>query len=208
MHDQLRAGAAVYNDGHYHAAHDAWEEHWLDLESGTDDEQLLHGLIQLSGAVFHAHRGNWQGTVGLADSARGYLDGLPATYRGVALASLRDYLASLSADPELIERRSPVRIEHDGVTPTLDSLDVAETGIAAVTLAQEFGYDEGPIERARTYARRDLEDGDDDSRFISLLFDFVREEKHRGIVYQRLSEHAGKRQAREEDVEGLFSDLE
>ena len=33
MRNRLRAGVAIYNDGYYHAAHDAWEERWLDLEA-------------------------------------------------------------------------------------------------------------------------------------------------------------------------------
>ncbi|MFB6301121.1 MAG: DUF309 domain-containing protein, partial [Halobacteriales archaeon] len=51
MDAHLRAGIAIYNAGGYHAAHDAWEDHWLDLESGTDDERFLHGLIQFTAAV-------------------------------------------------------------------------------------------------------------------------------------------------------------
>ncbi|SDQ19126.1 DUF309 domain-containing protein [Natronobacterium texcoconense] len=204
MREQLRAGAAIYNDGYYHAAHDAWEEYWLDLESGTDDELLLHGLIQLSGAVYHARTGNWEGAVGLAESADDYLESLPPTYRDVPLEGIRSYLASLAADPELLERRPPVRIAHEGAVPTLETLDVAATAIAAVVLAEELGFDEEPVARARTYARRDLEAGEDDSQFIALLFDFVREDDHRGLVYQRLSEHVSRRQSREEDVEGLF----
>ncbi|SFC64549.1 protein of unknown function [Halobiforma haloterrestris] len=206
MRDHLRAGIAVYNDGYYHAAHDAWEDHWLELESGTDDERLLHGLIQTSGAVYHARNRNWEGAVGLAESAGDYLATLPSTYRGLEVGPIRRFLASLSADPEIAERRPPVRLEHEREVPTLDSLGVTETGIAAVVLAEELGFDEDPVERARTYARRDLEAGADDSLFIALLFDFVREDEHRGLVYRRLSEHVSKRRSREEDVKGLFSE--
>jgi predicted metal-dependent hydrolase len=73
MESHLRAGVAVYNAGQYHAAHDAWEDHWLDLEQGTDDEQFLHGLIQFTAAVHHARTRNWSGATGLASSARDYL---------------------------------------------------------------------------------------------------------------------------------------
>ncbi|ELY71513.1 DUF309 domain-containing protein [Natrinema versiforme] len=204
MRDRLRAGVAIFNDGHYHAAHDAWEDRWLDLESGSDDERLLHGLIQYSAAVFHAREHNWQGAVGLAESADGYLATLPAEYRDLRLEPVRSFLARLAADPEIVERRRPIRIEHEGTVPTLAALEFAPTAIAAVVLAEEFGYDEEPIVRARTYARRDLEDGADDSKFITLLFDFVREDAHRGIIFQRLSDHVGRRRAREEDVKGLF----
>ncbi|QCS43855.1 DUF309 domain-containing protein [Natrinema versiforme] len=204
MRDRLRAGVAIFNDGHYHAAHDAWEDRWLDLESGSDDERLLHGLIQYSGAVFHARERNWEGAVGLAESAGEYLAALPADYRDLRLEPVRSFLARLAADPELVERRGPVRLEHEGTVPTLADLEFEPTAIAAVVLAEEFGYDEQPVDRARTYAQRDLEAGADDSKFITLLFDFVREDEHRGIIFQRLSDHVGRRRAREEDVKGLF----
>ncbi|AFZ72538.1 DUF309 domain-containing protein [Natronobacterium gregoryi] len=204
MREQLRAGVAIYNDGYYHAAHDAWEDHWLDLESGSDDERLLHGLIQLSGAVYHARDGNWPGAVGLAESARSYLEVLPSTYASVSLEPIQSYLASLTADPELIERRPPVVIAHEGTVPTLETLEVGETAIAAVVLAEELEFAEEPVAKARAYALRDLKEGEDDSRFITLLFDFVREDDHRGLVYQRLSEHVSRQRTREEDVDGLF----
>ncbi|AEH36435.1 DUF309 domain-containing protein [Halopiger xanaduensis] len=204
MRNQLRAGAAIYNDGYYHAAHDAWEDRWLECEDGTDDERLLHGLIQLAAAVHHAHERNWVGAVGLAESAGEYLEGLPGDYRDLHLEPIRGYLGALAADPEVIERRPPVRLEHDGEVPRLSTLDLEATIVAAPVIADELGYDEDPIERACEYAQRDLAAGDDDSRFISLLFDFVREADARGIVFQRLSQHVDRRAARESDVEGLF----
>ena len=45
MDAHLRAGAAIYNTGEFHAAHDAWEELWLDMDDGPDRD-LLQGLIQ------------------------------------------------------------------------------------------------------------------------------------------------------------------
>ncbi|ELY98651.1 DUF309 domain-containing protein [Natrialba asiatica] len=204
MRDQLRAGIAIYNDAFYHAAHDVWEPTWLDLETETDDEQLLHGLIQTSAAVHHAHSHNWEGAVGLAERAHDYLRELPPTYRNIELQPVRSFLTSLAADPELVERRRPVRIEHDGTVPSLVTLDLDSTLIAAPVLAEAMGYETAPIERAREYAESDLEAGADDSRFIALLFDFVREDDARGIVYQRLTSHVERRQTRESDVEGLF----
>ena len=204
MRNRLRAGVAIYNDGYYHAAHDAWEDQWLDLESGTDDEHLLHGLIQYTAAVFHATDRNWEGAVGLAESARAYLSGLPADYRDVRLDPIRSFLETLAADPEIVERRAPQPIDHEGTTPTLPELGFEPTAIAAVVLAEDPGFDPEPIEQARRYARQDLDAGDDDSRFITLLFDFVREDEHRGIVFQRLTGHVDRRQGREKDIEGLF----
>ncbi|MFB6298547.1 MAG: DUF309 domain-containing protein [Salinirussus sp.] len=200
----LRAGVAIYNGGSYHAAHDAWEECWLDLEDGTDDERLLHGLIQFTAAVYHARNRNWSGTTGLADSAREYLAGLPADCRGIDVASVRSYLCALGGDPELIERRRPLPIRHDGETPGLADLGFAATGVAAEVLAEEGGYDESTVERAVRYAGADIEDGTTGSPFVTLLFDFVREPEQRGVVFSRLADHVSRRRSREDDVAGLF----
>ena len=204
MREELRAGIAIYNEGYYHAAHDAWEDRWLDLESGTSDERLLHGLIQFTAAVYHARNRNWEGAVGLATSGFEYLEPLPSPYRGVGLESIREYLGGLAGDPDLIDRRSPPAITHGGECLAFDDLDVTEIGIAAAILAEELGYDLEPIELARSYARIDLDAGRDDSRFIAMLFDFAREESDRDIVYQRLVGHVDRRRTREDDVSGLF----
>ncbi len=204
MHEALRAGIAIYNDEFYHAAHDAWEATWLSLEDGTDDERLLHGLIQFTAAIYHARNRNWEGATGLADSAGGYLAGLPDSYRGVALEPVRQFLAELAADPERIERHEPTSLTHNGTRLTCADLRVTEIAIVAPVLGEEWGYDVEPLEGATTYAITDLEGGDDGSRFISLLFDFVFDEDHRGLIYQRLSQHVSRREARESDVEGLF----
>ena len=204
MDEALRAGIAIHNDGFYHAAHDAWEDRWLALETGTDDESFLHGLIQFTAAVHHARNRNWAGCVGLAESALEYLASLPGEYRAVDLERVRGYLEALAVDPEVIERRPPARIVHDGDVATLGDLEIDEAAIAAPVLADDLGYDPDVLERGAEYALGDLEGGRDDSRFITLLFDFLREDAHRGIVYQRLSGHVDRRKAREEDVEGLF----
>ena len=204
MRAPLRAGVAIYNGGRYHAAHDAWEDHWLDLESGSDDERFLHGLIQFTAAVFHASNGNWSGATGLAASAGEYLADLPGDYRDVNLASVRAYLATVAADPEVIERRAPLALTHEGVAITPDDLDLDATATAADVLAEEDGWDEEAIDRACAFARADVEAGRAESPFVTLLFDFVREPANRGIVMQRLGEHVERRVAREADVDGLF----
>jgi hypothetical protein len=203
MEAYLRAGVAIYNAGGYHAAHDAWEERWLDLESGPD-EQFLHGLIQFTAAVYHARNRNWSGATGLAESAREYLADLPADYRGVNVGEVREYLRALGRDPERIERCEPLELTHVGVVVGPDDLGFEATCVAAGALAEEHGYDEELVGRAAEYARTDLAAGAAESEFVTFLFDFVREPESRGIVVQRLAEHVGRRADRESDVEGLF----
>ncbi|WP_436923216.1 DUF309 domain-containing protein [Halosimplex amylolyticum] len=205
MDPQLRAGVAVYNAGHYHAAHDAWEERWLDLPEG-DDERFLHGLIQFTAAVYHARGRNWSGATGLADSAGDYLAGLPPDYRGVNVATVRAFLAGLARDPERIERRAAPALTYEGEAIGLADLDVEAAFVAAGVLAEDLGYDEEVIEQAARYARADLDAGDEGSEFVTFLLDFVRDAEHRGIVAQRLSEHVDRREHRESDVDGLFDE--
>jgi hypothetical protein len=204
MEANLQAGVAVYNAGYYHAAHDAWEDHWLDLESGTDDEQFLHGLIQFTAAIHHAHDRNWSGTVGLADSARDYLDGLPPDYRDVDVKSVRRALEALAADPARVEREPVPALTYADDALALKDLGFEATAVAADVLADEFGYDEATVEQAVAYAHSDLADGNETSQFVTFLFDFVRDDEHRQIVFQRLSEHVDRRRHRERDVDGLF----
>jgi len=207
MDPRLRSGIAVYNAGEHHAAHDAWEDRWLDLESGTDDERLLHGLIQFTAAVHHGHEGNWAGLRGLADSAGEYLAGLPSPYRRVDLDPVRAYLADVAADPEQFGRAELPTLRYAG--RAIDLADLADAGdfeaaaIAADALAGEYdAYDEAVIEAGVASARESVEAGEG-GRFVALVFDFVAGEK-RDLVYQRLREHVQRRQSREADVEGLF----
>ncbi|WP_227352689.1 DUF309 domain-containing protein [Haladaptatus salinisoli] len=204
MENSLRAGVAIYNAGEFHAAHDAWEDHWLELERDSDDERFLHGLIQFTAAVYHARGSNWEGVRGLAESAVAYLDGLPANYRGVNVGDVRDYLRAVRDDPEHAERVAPPRLTHRGVVLLPDDLDFDDSAAAALVLAEEFGYDERTVERAVEFARDDLESGDEGSHFVTLVVDFVREDENRGLVFRRLRQHAERRASRERDVDGLF----
>jgi len=202
MDQRLRAGLAVYNAGEYHAAHDAWEERWLDLEDGTPDERLLHGLIQYTAAVHHATNRNWAGAVGLAESGGAYLAEIPADYRGVDVERAREYLELLAADPERIERAPPWPLTIDGEVVSVAELSAAELGIAAATVAEDCGFDEAVCQRAAERITADT--ADRESRIRALLEDFVGSAESRGIVFDRLREHVEREDARDRDVEGLF----
>ena len=45
------AGIDLYNEGEFHAAHDAWEERWRD-DCGPQEKLFLQAMIQ-SAVVFH-----------------------------------------------------------------------------------------------------------------------------------------------------------
>ncbi len=203
MEANLRVGIAIYNAGEHHAAHDAWEAQWLTLESGTEDERFLHGLIQFTAAIYHARNRNWAGATGLAKSAQEYLSVLPSVYRGVDVLSVRRALATLETDPESIERQRPPKLTYDGSALMLDELDFAETCVAAEILAEEYGYDEEQIESAIELAAQAVSQ-DESNQFVGLLFSFVREHDNRGLIFERLSQHLSRQHRRDEDVSGLF----
>ncbi|MDS0219911.1 DUF309 domain-containing protein [Haloarcula sp. S1AR25-5A] len=202
MRDYLRAGIAVYNEGRYHAAHDAWEEHWLDLDDG-DDERFLHGLIQFTAVVYHASEENWSGAQGLAESAIEYLDGLPDPYSGVALDEVRSFLAATAADPHHAAAVDPPMLTHRGDAIGYDDLDFDATAVAAEVLAEAGRYDEAVIDAAVGYARSEL-DTAGGSQFVGMLFSFVRERDQRPVVYQRLRDHVELEQQKDADVRSLF----
>ncbi|MCU4719385.1 DUF309 domain-containing protein [Halapricum hydrolyticum] len=213
MEAHLRAGIAIYNEGYYHAAHDAWEEYWMGLSEGPDKD-FLQGLIQFTAAVYHTTTENWIGARKLSTKAQTYLDGLGDSYRGVDLRPVRYHLRALERESERVGSEPPPAIEHDGDALGFEALSFEATAVAATVLAEEWGYDEDIFERAAEYASRDIEDGNETSPFMALLFDFVRESQtggenesdvdHRDIIAQRLGEHVDRRESREADVDGLF----
>ncbi|QSG07880.1 putative metal-dependent hydrolase [Halapricum desulfuricans] len=201
MDAHLRAGIAIYNEGYYHAAHDAWEEHWLTLSTGPDKD-FLQGLIQYTAAVYHTTTGNWLGTRKLARKAQTYLEGLGERYRGVDLRSVRLHLRALEREPERVGRESPPAIEHEGRALGFEVLGFEATAVAATVLAEEWGYDEDAFERAAEYARSDVESGYETSPFVALLFDFVREGDRREPSDRASGETASREGDRREPSDG------
>ncbi|SFF87276.1 protein of unknown function [Halopelagius inordinatus] len=212
MDGALRVGAAVFNAGDHHAAHDAWESRWLELDDGTPDERLLHGLIQYTAAVHHARNRNWSGATGLATSAREYLDALDAGYRGVNVDAVRRYLERLAGDPEFAERARPRPLRIDGRVVRADDLSFEDVADAARLVAEEYdAYDESVLERAVEYATEEVREdepgvggGRAGTRYVAFLFDFVGDRENRDILYDRLFAHVERERARERDVSGLF----
>jgi len=210
----LRAGIALYTAGEFHAAHDPWEAVWLDLkdvtavadasETAVRDEALFHGLIQFTAAQHHARDRNWSGSVGLAESAREYLADVPEEYRGVDVASVRDALVRLRADPERVERAPAPPLPYDGGRIAPEALSLAAAGLAAEALAEAHGLDADAVADAARYAREEERAGR--SQFAALLFDLVRVDtpQERRLVYDRLSGLVAQERRKEEDVEGLF----
>lgn len=201
---RLRAGVAVFDAGHYHAAHDAWEPAYLTADG--EERDFLQGLIQYTAAAHHAARGNLEGATGLAASALTYLDGVDA--RGVDLGPVRKWLRACRDDAGGIGQPPP--LELDGERPELGDLEYPAAAVAAPLVAGATGYDADLLERGAEYALADVAAEEVGSPFVTLVRDFLEESDEpdepdrRGIVVQRLNQHVQRRQSREADVEGLF----
>jgi hypothetical protein len=190
--DRLRVGIALYNAGHYLAAHEPLEELWLEAPAGERDD-CLQGLIQTAAAVHKARVGNDSGAAGLAGSSRGYLDACDA----VAVAALAEWLAELEADPGRVDR-APPELRLDGEAVGLYDLSPAEVLAAAEAVAET--EDDDLLESAVEYAEPDSASGSDP--LVALLRAWLAEPTP--TVRQRLREGVDRRRTRASDVEGLF----
>lgn len=206
MKPHLKAGIAIYNNGDFHAAHDAWEDHWLDLEKDTNDERFLHGLIQFTAAIYHGTTGNWEGLQGLATSAAEYLAPLQSPYRQVSIEPIHHYLIQLAGDPEYIERHSPPNIIYDESPLRITDLTLDEKFIVASVIAEEHdSFDAELIETAIENAEQAIA-ANHSSKYIGLVSDFATNTDQRELIYDRMSSLISRQQQRDEDVAGLFEE--
>lgn len=82
-------GLHLFRERHWFECHEVLEDLWRDLPPGPT-RTYVQGLIQLAVSLEHWRRGNPRGAWGQWTKARAKLEGLPATYGGVALAELLD----------------------------------------------------------------------------------------------------------------------
>jgi hypothetical protein len=191
--DRLRIGVALYNAGHYLAAHEPLETLWLEKPASERDD-CLQGLIQAAAAIHKAQVGNATGATGLADSARGYLDACDA----VEVGKLAAWLGELETDPGG-DREAPPELRVDGKSVGLHGLSPTEIVVAGAAVAETT--DDDLLESAVEHADADL-DGSASDPLVALLVDWLAEPTT--TVRQRLEAHVDRREMRESDVEGLF----
>lgn len=200
MERAIRSGIAMFNSGAFHEAHDAWEPHWLALETGTPDERFLHGLIQYTAAVHHATTDNPVGARGLASSSLEYLASLGPTYRQVALSPVRQMLLAISADPSVVTRIPIPPLLQEGHAWKLEELSWRSLSDVAITFAETTpGIDAAGIEHIVEQI-----DSEGPDPYSELIRSFVIDSGRREIIGRRLLEHWDREETRTADVAGLF----
>ena len=213
MNPPLRAGAAIYNDGAYRWAAEVWDfsggrpdgadpHNASDIQAAAPADQgtrLLDGLAATASAIAAARARNWSAARDRADRGMAALDG--SVPEAVTIAPVCTYIATLRADPAVVERRRSPPVVVAGDRLARSDLGFEATALAGRALSTL--RDDG-IERAIAYAREDVAEETVSSPFVALVFDYVRDADHRGLIVQRLTQHADRRQAKDDDVAGLF----
>src|SRR5262245_62971947 len=75
------AGVALFNDGDFFEAHEAWEELWM--ETTGPEKQFIQGLIQAAVGLCHFCNGNLRGAAKLYQSSRDYMSRYPTPFWGL-----------------------------------------------------------------------------------------------------------------------------
>ena len=210
----LQAGAALFNEGHWLAAHEPWEAAWLPLDRdavGTeaDDERLLHGLILVAAATHHARTGNDSGAVGCAEGALGYLDGLGERHRELALDPIRRWCRRIAetagppGSPDSSDSLDPPAFRIDGTPVRFADLDLDATLTAAPALAEVLETaDSATMTAAADLAREERDTGR--TRITELLIGFLREPDARPQIAVRIGDHVERAERKRRDVDDLF----
>lgn len=105
---QLADGLQKYEAGEFFAAHEAWEDAWL--QSQEPDKTFLQGLIQLTAAFHHLRRHNLRGATALLQAALQKLAPYPQIYGGLSVALLRDDICERLRSLEAGELATPIPI--------------------------------------------------------------------------------------------------
>ena len=90
MENHFQEGIELFNSGKYFAAHEAWEEIWL--ESQGEEKHFYQGLIQLAAAFHHFRRGNSEGAKSLATEALRKLQDFAPRHGGLDLKHLLEQM--------------------------------------------------------------------------------------------------------------------
>ena len=96
----LDRGVALFNQGLYWEAHEAWEEAWTPDRRGPD-RGFYKGLIQVAAGCLHYRRRNRRGALNKWRSGAAYLRPYLPRHHGVELAPLVERVEGYVAALEL-----------------------------------------------------------------------------------------------------------
>ena len=107
---QFEHGIDLFNEAHYHEAHEAFERLWVSTQN--EEAEFFKGLIQSSICLYHFQRGNPEGAKKLYSGQRKLLGAFLPAHRGL---DVEGFLTSMQGTLR------PVLRFRDGDPPTFDA---------------------------------------------------------------------------------------
>tara|TARA_B110000116_G_C16792429_1_gene564570 strand:+ start:603 stop:1241 length:639 start_codon:yes stop_codon:yes gene_type:complete len=204
LETHLKAGIAIYNSGEYHAAHGAWERHWLKINKKDEDKLFLQGLIQYTAIIYHGMNRNWKGMEGLIKSSLRYLEKFPQNYQGIDINGIKNYLENIENNMQSFSQKEIPKMTYEGETIEISDLNINSTYIVARVLSDEISdYEEDIIVKAIEHIRENPKDRE--SRKIeNLIIAFAREKSFRVNAYEQIKRRIEIQKEKFEDIEKLF----
>ena len=94
--DNIIVGIALFNDSDFFAAHDFFEDCWMECE--REERKFYQGLVQVSVGSYHLISGNYKGCVSQYKKAEKKLRGYSAVHKKINLALLLDQIEPIIFD--------------------------------------------------------------------------------------------------------------
>ena len=98
----LDRGVALFNEGLYWDAHEAWEEAWTPDRHGAE-RGFYKGLIQVAAGCLHYTRRNRRGALNKWRSGAALLAAYPAVHNRLALGALVEAVEAMLSELEAVE---------------------------------------------------------------------------------------------------------
>ena len=107
--ERMSAGRDAFNRGEYFAAHERWEEAWLEATGPT--RTWLQGLVQLAAALHKLDGGRADLACSLLEKALAKLADAPSQLDGLAMTTLRAAAATTLSHLRAGSPPPPLRID-------------------------------------------------------------------------------------------------
>lgn len=94
--DNIIVGIALFNDSDFFAAHDFFEDCWMECE--REERKFYQGLVQVSVGSYHLISGNYKGCVSQYKKAEKKLRSYSPVHKKINLALLLDQIEPIIFD--------------------------------------------------------------------------------------------------------------
>ena len=117
----FQKGLALYREGQYWHAHEAWEDLWR--TSPDPERTFLKALIQIAAAMIHIEKGHWRGVRELLERVTQYLAQVPDPMAGLDVRTLRRQVQRTLERVRTLEANPPSRIPFSDLHIALEPLE-------------------------------------------------------------------------------------